>query len=120
MNWERYKAICDTPDVCSRWLLEQTLELVAEPSLAGRLRAHLDGTPLEKPDDHEGGPETDMFRMSLGLDDVRALRRRLEEAVAAGATTSGTRDRGLNGFIETWQEYERYLEHRGGGGSRGG
>lgn len=116
MDWDRYKVICDTPDVCSRWLLDQTLELMDDPALVNRLTGALDGSPIEKPDDHEGGAETDMFRLSLTLSDVRAVRSRVEDAAASGVTTSGTRGRGLGGFAETWREYEQFLERRAGGG----
>ncbi len=119
MDWQRYKTICDSPGVCSRWLLEQSAELVDEPRLAGRLQDQLQQTPVAKPDDHEGSIETDMFRMSLTLDEVRRVRGCVEAAAAAGATTSATRGRGLGGFVETWREYERHLE-RGAGGYPGG
>lgn len=112
MDWDRYKLISDSPDVCSRWLLEQTLELVDDPALAARLRAAVDGPPLEKPADHRGGPETDMFPMSLTLDEVQRLCRAVEAAAAAGRETSATRGRGLGGFVETWREYARFLERR--------
>lgn len=118
MDWETYKALCDSPDVGSRWLLEQTLELVDRPELAARLRQCLQTGPVEKPADHQGGPETDMFRMALTLDEVRAIRERVEAAAAAGTETSGTRGRGLGGFVETWREYERFLASRSGTGSQ--
>jgi hypothetical protein len=114
MDWDRYKTLCDTPDVCSRWLLEQTLEL-DEPALAQRFGDDMSAGPLPKPDDHEGGSETDMFQMSLTLPEVRMVCRRVEQAMAAGETTSGTRERGLGGFVETWREYQRYLERRASG-----
>jgi hypothetical protein len=116
MDWDRYKALCDSPDVCSRWLLEQTLELVVDPAVAARLRAALEAAPVPKPDDHQGADDTDMFRMSLSLAEVRGIRRRVDEAIIAGITTSGTRERGLGGFAETWQEYQRYLERPAGDG----
>ncbi|MDZ7670188.1 MAG: hypothetical protein U5Q16_12470 [Gammaproteobacteria bacterium] len=112
MDWNRYKALCDTPDVCSRWLLEQTRELLDEPSLKFRLNDGLSAQPVPKPDDHEGDAATDMFQMDLSLPEVRALRRQIEAAAAEGRTSSGTRGRGLGGFVEAWLEYERYLEQR--------
>lgn len=112
MDWDRYKTLCDTPDVCSRWLLEQTLELLEASSVSRKLEDALRQPPIDKPDDHEGGPETDMFRLSLGLEDVRAVRERVEQAQAAGETTAATRDRGLGGFVETWREYEQQLERQ--------
>lgn len=115
MDWERYKALCDTPDVCSRWLLEQTLELLDDPTLAAGLRAALRSEPLSKPADHRGGPPTDMFRLALTLADVAAVRCQVERAGAAGRTTSATRGRGLGGFVEAWREYEQFLSRREAG-----
>jgi len=112
MDWERYKAICDTPDVCSRWLLEQTLELVAPGDLAAHVQADMARPPVEKPADHRGDAATDMFAMTLSCDQVAALRQCVEQAAAAGTTTSATRGRGLGGFVEAWREYEQYLERR--------
>ncbi len=57
---------------------------------------------------------TDMSAMTPTHAEVAALRRRVEQAAAAGETTSATRGRGLGGFIEAWREYEQYLERRGG------
>ena len=116
MDWERYKAICDTPDVCSRWLLEQTLELVDRDDLAERLRADMARPPVEKPEDHRGDAATDMFAMTLSHAQVAALRERMERAAAAGETTSATRGRGLGGFVEAWREHEQFLERRAGSG----
>lgn len=116
MDWQRYKAICDAPDVCSRWLLEQTLELVEGDDLAARLRVDMAQVPIDKPADHRGDAATDMFAMTLTLADVAALRERLERAAAAGETTSATGGRGLGGFVEAWREYEQFLERRAASG----
>lgn len=109
LDWTRYKALCDTPDVLSRWMLEQTLELLAGHPLAECLRQSLRTMPLDKPADHRGGSQTDMFRLSLSEADVRTIRQIVEAAAAGGRTTSGTRRRGLGGFVEAWAEYERLL-----------
>ncbi len=117
MDWARYKALCDTPDVCSRWMLQQTLELLNDGGLQARLERILAQRPLPKPDDHRGGAATDMFRVDLSLEEVRAVRRQVEAARVRGESTSATRGRGLGGFIEAWQEYEAFLEReptRGG------
>lgn len=123
MDWNRYKALCDTPDVCSRWLLEQTLELmagdpderVADPvhqQAAAHLRRILAGQPLVKPDDHRGGPVSDMFATTLSLAEVRALRTVVDRAIAQDRRTRATAGRGLGGFAEAWLEYQRHLEGR--------
>ena len=30
MDWERYKSLCDSPQVFSRWMIEQSVELAKE------------------------------------------------------------------------------------------
>ena len=109
MDWEHYKRLCDTPDVASRWLLEQTFELLSDPALRSRLGATLRQPPLPKPADHRGGTATDMFRLALTAEEVCAVCREVEAAVAGGLTTRATRARGLGGFVEAWQEYARYV-----------
>lgn len=113
MDWERYKALCDSPPVCSRWLLEQTRELIADPSLAAAVQAALAGEPLPRPADHRGGPASDMFVTGFSLGEARALRETVERAVHQGRTTSATAGRGLGGFVEVWRELETFLESRG-------
>jgi hypothetical protein len=112
MDWDLYKALCDRPDVVSRWLLEQTLELVDDADLAVRLTLALNGTSLPRPQDHRGPRELDMLQPALTLADVETLRDVVGRAVAAGRTTTGTRTRGLGGFVEAWDEYRRWLNGR--------
>ncbi|MFU8817975.1 MAG: hypothetical protein ACNA7W_21710 [Pseudomonadales bacterium] len=95
-------------------MLTQTVELLDDDAVAGRLREALGGEPLVKPADHRGGGETDMFRVRMSLAEAQVLLATVERAVARGAATSGTRKRGLGGFVEAWREYLQHLE-RGGG-----
>jgi hypothetical protein len=121
MDWDRYKALCDSPDTFSRWMLEQTLELLADRSdepLRSRLRSVLNGDALDKPADHRGGARSDMFPLALTGDDARRVLAAVTAAVSRGETTSATRSRGLGGFVEAWGEYVRYLERRPGGAER--
>ena len=108
LDWDTYKRLCDTPDVLSRWMLEQTMEL-----LDGALRAELDATigcpPIAKPEDHKGGSATDMFQLSLLREQALAVHERVAAAVAAGQRTSGTGGRGLGGFEEAWREYVDHI-----------
>ena len=108
MDWKRYKQICDTPNVFSRWMLEQTGELIAE-ALAVKLRASMTQPPVAKPEAHQGGIETDMFELSLGPAEIRAVIADLRLAEQAGRRSSGTVSRGLGGFQEAWNEYLSYL-----------
>lgn len=106
VSWSSYKVACDRPGVVSRWLLEQTRELLDhEAELADLLGALLrEGRPLPKPADHRGGPATDMFELSLPPQQVRRIRDRVLAAKCAGRVTMQTRARGLGGFVEAWRE----------------
>jgi limonene-1,2-epoxide hydrolase len=114
MDWNDYKALCDSPRMFSRWMLEQSIELLNEsPRLADRLSRVLGNEPLDKPDDHRGGASTDMFELELFVDDARAIHRMVVDATHVGRTTSGTKARGLGGFASAWKEYLVYVEGEG-------
>ena len=99
MDWQRYKRLCDEPRMMSRWMLTETAALLPE-QLRAPLEAALSGTPLAKPADHAGGPETDMFPVCL--DAAADILAAVEQAAARGATT--TTGRGLGGFVAAWRE----------------
>src|SRR5512144_112601 len=114
MDWNDYKALCDSPRTFSRWMLEQSIELLEDsPRLVESLSRVLGGEPLDKPDDHRGGASTDMFEVELVVDDARAIHRTVVDAENVGRTTSGTKARGLGGFAAAWQEYVVYVEGEG-------
>jgi limonene-1,2-epoxide hydrolase len=114
MEWNDYKALCDSPRMFSRWMLEQSIELLNDsPKLANRLSRVLSGDSLDKPDDHRGGAATDMFEVELVVSDAHAIHRTVVDAANLGRTTSGTKARGLGGFAAAWQEYVIYVEREG-------
>jgi hypothetical protein len=108
LDWERYKQICDTPAVFSRWMLEQSCELLS-PALCARVDHAMVRGVLDKPAGHRGGTPTDMFVLTLTLEEVESILATILAAEAAGKTTSGTRDRGLGGFAAAWGEYRDSL-----------
>ena len=112
MEWAEYKRLCDRPDVWSRWMLEQTTELLvrAQRDDLARLLDVAEREPLQKPDGHRGDETTDMFELALSRADAEAIARTVAASVAAGERTAGTRARGLGGFVEAWNEYLRWLE----------
>ena len=112
LDWDAYKRLCDTPAVISRWMLEQTAELLEE-SLCAALESAMRHAPLAKPADHKGDAGTDMFQLGLEREQVLAVHARVAAAVQAGETTSGTRSRGLGGFEEAWREYAESLRQTG-------
>lgn len=96
-------------------MLGQTLELlVGRPDLAAPLRDALAGTPLTKPTGHKGGAATDMLVLDLDAAAASAIVERVEQAVAQGVETSGTRGRGLGGFQEAWREYSEFINQQQG------
>ncbi|MGE0622773.1 MAG: hypothetical protein AB7I04_08225 [Pseudomonadales bacterium] len=109
VDWDRYKQLCDAPNVFSRWMLEQTAELVAV-DLVPLFEQALNGTPLPKPVGHRGGAATDMFVVELTREDVSRICELLAAAVERGSTTTATAGRGLGGFREAWDEYLRMLD----------
>jgi len=110
MDWNDYKALCDSPWMFSRWMLEQTMEVLSgAPHLATGLRRALEGAPLDRPADHRGGTATDMLEVVLGAEEARSIHKLVLDAVDAKLTTSGTKSRGLGGFAEAWGEYVGYV-----------
>ncbi|MCY4014303.1 MAG: hypothetical protein OXG82_16490 [Gammaproteobacteria bacterium] len=105
MDWQRYKTLCDRPDVMSRRMLEETACLVPA-ALRPPLRAAMEQTPLPKPSDHKGGEQTDMFEVVLH-EFVDGILTAVEAAEARGDTT--TQGRSLGGFVAAWRE----LKERG-------
>ena len=113
MEWDEYKRRCDEPRMFSRWMLEQTRELLerAEASeLASKIALSLGAPPLPKPGDHKAGRETDMFELELVHSDARAVLQWVRHAIAQDWTTAATRTRGLGGFMEAWMEYVTWKE----------
>ena len=105
IDWQRYKALCDRPDVLSRWMLTETSAL-----LCGTLRAALiaatTGSPLPKPPGHKGGPDTDMFEIQLPRTDIAAVLAVVEDAARHGRRTP--RGGKLGGFVVAWRELDDY------------
>jgi len=71
-------------------------------ALGEALLAATRGTPLAKPPDHKGGPDTDMFELALAPDEVGCILEVVEEATRRGRTTP--RSRKLGGFVAAWRE----------------
>ena len=110
MDWDAYKARCDSPEVWSRWMLGQTLELLSDDAeLSALLHRALAGEAIAKPPGHRGGAATDMLELRLDQAQADAVVARVRRAVELGAETEGTRGRGLGGFLEAWMEYRGFI-----------
>ena len=105
MDWQRYKQLCDRPNVLSKWMLEQTLELVAGSEVAELLQNTLAGQPLQKPAGHTGGDATNMYVLDLTPAQREVIAEVVRASRDAAVQTSATVGRGLGGFVEAWHEY---------------
>jgi hypothetical protein len=104
------------PEMWSRWMLNETIALLGEQvgeqshlaqSLQESLQEAMRQAPLAKPDDHRGGPATDMFELSLDSAEVGEIVAVIEQAIQRETKTSGGRS--LGGFGEAWQEFQRQV-----------
>lgn len=103
IDWQRYKALCDRPDVVSRWMLEETATLLSGETRSALL-ANLSGTPFPKPPDHKGDEATDMFAVDLPADVVRAIVEVVHDAAKRGLRTP--RSSKIGGFATAWRELQ--------------
>jgi hypothetical protein len=111
MDWCEYKRLCDKPYTFSRWMIEQSIELVAdEPRLVDRLQQALADRAIEKPSDHRGSAAADMFVLRLEHNEAAEVYRRIQRAAHSGQRTTATRERGLGGFVAAWYEYLTFIE----------
>ena len=105
MDWARYKALCDRPDVCSRALLERTLALLEEGEPARAVRGVLDSAPLPRPPGHKGPPVTDMFLADLDPACVAAIHAAVMEAAESGRLAAVLGPASTAGFVAAWREF---------------
>lgn len=103
IDWQRYKALCDRPDVLSRWMLEETATLLSGETRTALLEI-LGGNPFPKPPDHKGGKDTDMFAVDLPADVVRSIVEVVRDAARRGLRTP--RSTKLGGIATAWRELQ--------------
>ena len=111
MDWVRYRALCDRPDVMSRWLLGRTaavLDAEGAHELAGHIRAPLAGDPLPRPQDHRGPADLDMFPVNWPPAIVAALVAPLEALNDRGELERTLGLRSARGVIAAWREYAAF------------
>ena len=109
MRWEVYKQRCEQPDVVSRWMIEQTAELL-DAGLRERLLAELAEKPMPPPRGHLGDTRADMFVINDLSDVALEISDSVDRAVIAGRHTSATTIHGVERFSEIWCNYAAYVE----------
>ena len=86
-------------------------------ALAGSLQAALLTQPLAKPADHSGPKETDMFQLTLSVEQRKQVLDVIRKGVAGELKTESGRS--LGGFVEAWDEYSTWQDQRGSQGVSG-
>lgn len=104
MEWAKYRELCDSPNVFSRWALEQT-KLQVDPDLRRVFDQILISQYVEKPSDHKGDERTDMFVLELDRTAIREIIECLQSAESSNKKTRGSVVRGFDGLIKAWEEY---------------
>jgi len=105
MDWPRYRRLCDRPDVCSRWMLERTIDLLEDHPAAAALRQVLQTAPLARPADHRGPPDTDMFIAALEPGLVAAVLAVVSRRAAGNELATLLNGRSPAGFEAAWREF---------------
>lgn len=88
-------------------MLEKTALIVEQGgagSVSAKLRSACKGAPLEKPTDHKGPVETDMFALTLTRSE------RVEVLCALDAARSDAKLTNSAGFVAAWSEYAEWKE----------
>lgn len=112
MDWARYRALCDRPDVMSRWLLERTaavLDAEGAHDLARHIRTPLAGSPLPRPQDHRGPADLDMFPVRWSPAIVAESVARLEALNDRGGLDLALGLRSARGVVAAWREYAAFV-----------
>ena len=110
MDWQTYKQLCDQPDYWSAWMIDQCCQLlqasdVSEATAVDQtLRADLSRPFLPQPLDHTGGSRTQMFQVTITLEQCQLLLGVIEQAVRQNRVTQDTQSRGLGGFVPACEE----------------
>ncbi len=107
-EWADYRALCDRPDVMSRWILERTAALFEGSGaldLAAALREVLVAAPLLRPKDHRGPESLDMFRFTLPAGRLAAFAEELEQLLARSDLAQILGVRSVIGFEVAWREF---------------
>jgi len=75
MNQSEYRELAKAANVFGRSVIEETIDVVrpAHPRIANKLQAIIEQGPIEKPEKHQGGKETDLFRVVLQQREFEAI-----------------------------------------------
>ena len=104
MEWDEYRHACDKPGFMSRWFILQITSLV-KPCDAVKLRAIVSRVPLEKPIDHKGDQNTDMFDVNLDKVTTESILESLAHHLHSTSPLDQKQKRLLVNIERTWREF---------------
>ena len=109
MTASEYKEITLDGDVIRRLILEETAKLLpSDSNLRASLSRILSQQAIKKPQLHQGGEDSDYFRVDLGESDVNEIIDVMLAAEADAVDTNGeTTGRAslLSGAVDEWATY---------------
>src|SRR5690554_7767299 len=75
MNQCEYRELAKSANVLGRSVIEETIDVIrpAHPRIANKLQTIIERGPIEKPERHQGGKETDLFRVVLEQREFEAI-----------------------------------------------
>jgi hypothetical protein len=117
MDRATFKQLISQADIFRRGTLTETIEVLERKhaDLAARVRSQLERPPIQKPDQHTGGSETDIFRVELFRAEVDLIVNAMgvAEVSALGPdyTTTPEASRFV-GLRDTWNRYGFLLDEK--------
>jgi hypothetical protein len=117
MNRATFKQLIGQADVFRRSTLIETIAVLERKhaDLAQRVRAQLESAPIQTPEQHAGGPETDKFQVELFRAEVDLIVNAMGEAeVGALGPDHATTPEALHfaGLLDTWNRYRFLLDEK--------
>ncbi len=113
MTSAEYKAILARPDVFPRGVLTRTIRILQRRGMAeaSDLLRFLNSAPISKPPKHTGGPESDVFSVTISSEEASRIvdcmgLLEAESLSEEGDTTPKASEYGT--LLDRWNRYCRY------------
>lgn len=121
MEPERYRELCAGPKAFSRGELEETLAALKAAGSSGQeaVLEALKSDPIEKPELHRGGKETDYFEVDVGAGDVTRILSSLGELEARSVDADGDTTPMASRYASLLDRWARYADSSRPGVRRG-
>jgi hypothetical protein len=107
MDATEYHKICQDPRALKRYTIEETLKVIPSDLVALRINIDqiLSNSPIEKPTEHSGGPDTDYFFVNLSDDDIIQIVETLGDAEVGAVAENGSTTQLASSYatlLDTW------------------